>query len=114
MPVPEFFQRLGDRRIVAPRERRIAANKPRPLEMVSRLAYASGNSASRLPGPVKVFREDSGLRLEETSGHHAIELPRPGEERFATRGFEPCKHGLEQMHMRVLLTAVGVGRHNAV
>ena len=41
MPVPEVLQGPGDRRIVAPRERRIAANKPGPLEMMSRLGCDS-------------------------------------------------------------------------
>ena len=114
MPVAERLQRRGDRRIAPSREARIAAKQPRPLEMMSRLAYASEVSGARRPRAVKIFGEDSGLRLEEPSGHHAMELSGAGEKHRVAGGLEPRQHGLEEMHVRVLLAAAGVGGQDAV
>src|SRR5271154_403166 len=63
VPIAERLQRPGDRRIAPSREAGIAAKQPRPLEMMSWLAYASGESRARVPGAVKIFGKDSGLRL---------------------------------------------------
>ena len=52
--------------------------------------------------------------LEETRGHHAVELRGAGEKHFAPRRFEPRQHGLEEMHVRVLFASARVGRQNAV
>ena len=114
VPVAERFQRLGDRRISPSRERGIAAKKPRPFEMMARLAYASVNPFPRIPGTVKILGQDSGPMLKETRGHHAVELCGASEKHLAPRRFKPRQHGLEEMHVRVLFALAGVTRQNAV
>ncbi len=114
VPVSERLQRLGDRRIPASGERGVAAKKPRPFEMMARLAYAPGNPLPRVPGSVKIFGQDSSPVLEEARRHHAVELRGAGEKHLAARGLEPRQHGLEEMHVRVLFAFAVVSGQNAV
>ena len=114
VPVAERLQRLGDRRISPSRKHSIAAEEPRPLEMMARLAYASVNPFPRIPGTVKILGQDSGPMLKETRGHHAVELRGASEKHLAPRRFKPRQHGLKEMHMRVLFAFAGVARQDAV
>ena len=75
----------------------------------------------RPESPARGFQEPSkySARIpvsgwKNRPSHHVIELSRPGKKHCAAGGFVPCKHGLEEMHVRVLLAPACVGRQNAV
>ncbi len=52
--------------------------------------------------------------LKELRRHHAVDLRGAGQKHLAPRRLEPRQHGLEQMHVRVLLALSRVGGQNAV